>query len=467
VKVKTVEGSRERRILTAMIVDRTVLGRIVPKWHKDLFSSPYASVVGQWCVDHFQKYGKAPGKGITPIFEDWSENQDDRDTVRLVEQFLSGLSREYASLKKEINPDLIMDLAGAYFNEVALKRLSERIEATLEMGKPEKAIEAVTKFHQVEIGAGAGTLLFSSEDRIESVFENKSKPVVEYEGALGEFFGDTLERDGFISFEGPEKSGKTFWLLDVAWRAVEQGRKVVFFEIGDLSENQILLRFAVRAAKWPAKPTAPGKKVNVPTFIEVEQQGDESKVEVTAEEKVYETGLGPKRTKKALARMKEKYGSDALIVSTHANGTIGIAGISSILDGYRLKGWEPDVIVIDYADLLIPPPGYQESRDQVNANWKAMRGLSQKLHCLLVTASQTNADSYDAETITRRNFSEDKRKRAHTTGTVGINYGDKDKKRGAIRLNWIVRRESDFRERECVFVAPCLALANPAVCSSF
>jgi hypothetical protein len=85
----------------------------------------------------------------------------------------------------------------------------------------------------------------------------------------------------------------------------------------------------------------------------------------------------------------------------------------------------------------------------------------------VVTATQTDADSYDAKVLKRGNFSEDKRKYAHVTGMVGINQTDREKAEGLYRLNWVVLRELEFSESKCVWTAGCLAIGNPAIVSTF
>jgi hypothetical protein len=125
------------------------------------------------------------------------------------------------------------------------------------------------------------------------------------------------------------------------------------------------------------------------------------------------------------------------------------------------------VIVIDYADILANPPGFNESRDATNATWKHLRRLSQERHCLVVTATQADAASYRAETIDASNFSEDKRKLSHVTGMVGINSTPEEKENSMQRLNWVVLRESEFNVTRCVHVASCIDIGNPAVKSIF
>ncbi len=168
---------------------------------------------------------------------------------------------------------------------------------------------------------------------------------------------------------------------------------------------------------------------------------------------------------RVMRRTKSK--KSFLRLSCHPNSTLSITGMRAILATWEREDWSPDVIVIDYADILAPPVGETDIREKINTNWKQMRAMSQSLHCLVVTASQTDARSYDATTIGRSHFSEDKRKLAHVTGMLGINTTPEEKIDGVQRLNWVVLREGEYSEGQCVHVAGCLAIANPAIRSTF
>ncbi len=148
-------------------------------------------------------------------------------------------------------------------------------------------------------------------------------------------------------------------------------------------------------------------------------------------------------------------------------GGASVATIKAAIETMSWNNWPPDIVIIDYADLLAPPSGMTEYRHQTNAIWKELRALSQSSHSCLITATQADAKSYDTETLSMKNFSDDKRKWSHVTGGFGINCTDKDRSRKMQRINWIVRREDDFNPNRFLYTAPCLALANPCVRSFF
>jgi hypothetical protein len=158
-----------------------------------------------------------------------------------------------------------------------------------------------------------------------------------------------------------------------------------------------------------------------------------------------------------------------LRLSCHSNSTISIDGVQSILHDWEREEWVPDVVAIDYADILAPPHGIRETLDQTDETWKRMRRMSQDMHCLVVTASQSNAAAYTAKdnTLGRKHFSGRKTKLAHVNAMIGINCSEADKKLGVMRLNWVVRRNAQFSEQNAVTVAGCLGVANVAMKSLF
>lgn len=456
------DGGPERRTLTGMVVSTEVLSRIAAKWDTDqsgMFASPYANIIGQMCVDHFERYSNAPGRDITSLFEAWADDNADTETVEIVDRFLTSLSGSYAKLKKETNPELIIDQAAELFNRVKAQRTIAAAEGHLENGDTTKALAAFDKFRKVEMGAGQWIDPLRDEDAIRQAFEGKTEPIITYPGSLGRFFGSALERDGFIAIQAPDKTGKSYLLQDIAWTAMRQGRKVAFFEVGDLSQHQIMRRFMVRAARHPVKPCT----LFIPKGITV----DGKLSEVESDERVFTKSLvwgqAFEACQKVIARSKSD--SSLLRLSVHPNSSISVNGIRAYLERWEKDGWMPDVVVCDYSDILAPVNGTSDTRDQINMTWKLLRRMSQELHCLVVTATQSNAGGYGADTQGRKNFSEDKRKLAHVTGMFGINQDNEEKKKGVCRLNWIVLREEAFVETDCCYIAGCLGIASPAICS--
>lgn len=459
-KTQRRDASDERRVLTGMIFDGTVLARLSAVWDDSgPFRGKWTNLVGGWCVSHFRRYGKPPAEDVEAHFTRWAEKSQDEATVTLVEKFLGTLE-----VPKTVNAEHVVDLAGALFNRVRVERLRDDLDADLDAGEVEKAIARAQGIGRVEAGAGSCVDVFADGAAIDAAFDSKSEVLIEYPGALGKFFRDALERDALVAFMAPEKRGKSFWLLDVAYRAASQRRRVAFFEVGDMSQNQIMRRFMSRVARRPVKP----RTVKWPLSISRAEGEDVATVEHREIE--FKEGLTKEHARLAAEKFRRrvlKSKQPYLRLSCHPNSTLNVQGVSAVLKTWEAGGWTPDVVVVDYADILAAPAGVTETRDQINTTWKQLRALSQSLHCLVVTATQSDAASYKTSLLGRSNFADDKRKYAHVTAMFGVNQTEPEKAAGVCRLNTLVLREDEFAETGVVHVAECRSLASPAVLSCF
>jgi hypothetical protein len=123
----------------------------------------------------------------------------------------------------------------------------------------------------------------------------------------------------------------------------------------------------------------------------------------------------------------------------------------------------PDIILIDYADILASDADSSrlEPRNQQNKIWQRLRKLSQQKHCLVVTATQADAASYDKNTLGLSNFSEDKRKYGHVTAMYGLNQSPEEKQIGIMRVNELVIRDGAFDRMNQIKILQCLEIGRP------
>jgi len=459
-------NDQERRILIGMIVDPVVLGRISSKYKPQMFKSKWANITAKWCLDYYKRYTKAPMKHIESLFESWSSKTKDKSAVSLVEKFLNSLSEEYEVLKEESNSDYIIDISAHYFNQVQIEKLLESVESDITEGQIEKAHSHLVGYNKIEMGVGEGINVLQDEEAIREAFSsNKKEALIEFPDALGEFFKGALEREGFIAFMGKKGVGKSFWLMTMAYQGMLQRKRVAMFEVGDMGRNQTMRRLMIRSAKQPRY----AGDVYIPNRIWYDKA--KRKVRRLADCKTFEKNLSWRKAIKCcnkIMRKKIRSKEPYFKLSCHFNSTLSVDSLESILqDWERASGWIPDIVIIDYADILKMVYSGMEGRDAINETWKRLRALSQRRHCLLVTATQSDADSYDRGTLKMKNFSDDRRKIDSVTGMIGINQTDGEKKRGIMRLNWISLRDDEFHPSSCVHVAGCLAIANPAIKSCF
>ncbi len=99
--------------------------------------------------------------------------------------------------------------------------------------------------------------------------------------------------------------------------------------------------------------------------------------------------------------------SGKLIVKEYPTRSASIQTIKNHIDKLRRRDFEPDMIIVDYGDLIKPESSKRdEKRHQLETIYEEMRGLAQEVECPVWTASQTNRSGLNAEVITMESISE-------------------------------------------------------------
>lgn len=461
-KVKRIENKEERSILIAMVVNDRVLARIASKYDDEMFPSPWSNLVGGWCVSHYRKYRKAPGKAIEQAFEKWAKRADDKSTVSLVDSFIGSLSRQYDEESHEVNVDFVVDSAAMYFTQVKLKRLISATQDKLEQGRIDEANELITGFRKIEMGVEGTSNPYQEMDVHKRTFEKAADPVITYTGPLGKFIGNRFARDSFILFQGPEKGKKSFWMQDVVHRGIKNRRKVFYIQVGDMSEDQITHRIEARLCERPHLEDTDQGVWYYPIKIKRRRLGFPK---VTRKRRVCKSELTLGQIKRAQEEFNENFlrSRKTDFLKMHCVAAISMDEIEGMMENWRGDGWVPDIVVLDYIDLVDAPNRIKEPRDQLNYNCRRCRIISQKYHLLFVSGTQANAQAWKKDQQDRSSFSNDKRKMAHVTGMIGLNQNnDELEQMELMKLNWIVVRG---RKPYPVWCAGCLALSDPCVLS--
>lgn len=472
-KRKKVDSGLERRFLIALITNKTFLSSASDMIDPSLLQAEHMQQIARWCVRYFKRHKEAPGRNIETVFHAWAEKERNEDKVEVIHDFLSSLSNEYKS--QDINVPHLLDELGNYLTSRKVAKLNDDVAAYMLNGQTSEALDAITSFRSVDTGLGQGIDVLNDRAAWTRTFESPPEPIIVFPGDAGKFLNPGLTRDSLIAIQGSEKKGKTFTCIEMAIRALQSRKKVAFFQVGDLSESQIMMRIGARLSGRPLWPDACGD-VRIPKRIKlVKDIDDQGKKIIRPVIKYVTQRIDRPINKQACRRAARKWlrahglprNSPSLMLGVYPNSTINVAQIDTVLDRWQ---WElefvPDVIIIDYADILAPEDPRKDARNQVNDTWKALRRLSQQRHALVIAPTQANAEAYDVHTQRMKNFSEDKRKNAHVTGILGLNQTEKEKEHQIMRLNWIALREHRFDPRRCLYIAQCVELGRAFCCGA-
>jgi replicative DNA helicase len=184
---------------------------------------------------------------------------------------------------------------------------------------------------------------------------------------------DSITRGGLGKRElgvvvAPTGAGKSMALVHIGSRAVVLGKTVIHYTL-ELAETTIGLRYDSAITGVPLSMTFEYK--------------DQIKEKITNIE-------------------------GQLIVKEYPTKSATTKTLENHLDRLRQKGVEPDMIIVDYADLLRPATtSYkQELRHSLGDIYEELRGIAQKYDMPVWTASQTNRGGLNAEVITMEAISE-------------------------------------------------------------
>ena len=95
-----------------------------------------------------------------------------------------------------------------------------------------------------------------------------------------------------------------------------------------------------------------------------------------------------------------------LIVKEYPTKTATTNTIRAHIEKLKQQGINPDMIIVDYADLLRTLSARKEKREELESIYEELRAIMQENNCVGWTASQTNRTGLNQEIITMQSISE-------------------------------------------------------------
>jgi hypothetical protein len=541
-RIKKLDGNQERQILVGFIISKHLLTRIVPLYNSRYFQSEYVRTIANWCVSFFKKYDDAPKTQIKRIYQmERDKGHIDEEYIDHIRRLLLLASQEFETIDK-YNHEFAIEETVYYFRKRATQLTIETATDFVENDEIDEAEAALSNHNRISLG-NEHTLDFQNQkevkDRLEIVYEEQEKPLFQFPGAIGRMLNHDILRGSFMGFLGREKIGKTWLLGEFAVRALRQKNNVMFFQAGDMSTNQQLLRLAIRVAGRSNKPFFCGK-VMVPVLDCIYNQLDtcnlKKRVNDCGLEDVFEdfgriaeklikqkkpaskkrqiiqeflvnkggaifktilknegqytpcsicsrdnimtfegipyfeqqeiSVLYEAAAQHALNTLRSLSGRKNLVISSYSNGTLTSSMMRAEMERqHNENGFTPDLLIIDYPDIMEADDKRVDGRHQENAKWKGIRRLTQDFNCFCVTVTQADAKAYKKATLDLNNFSEDKRKYAHVTSMFGMNQTYQERMLGILRINPMLFREHDVPSNHHVNILQKISMGRPLLSS--
>jgi hypothetical protein len=166
--------------------------------------------------------------------------------------------------------------------------------------------------------------------------------------------------------------------------------------------------------------------------------------------------------RKELSRFQRMFGSNLFRLISYPAFSATLTDVERDLEKLETHdNFIPDVIVIDYADVLAPENKKDEYRHRIDMIWKRLKGMANERSCLVVSGSQGNRASTDKEILDEKDMAEEARKLAHADVWLALNQSHKEKERGVWRIGILEHRWRQFSKRRQLLALQQLSIGQP------
>lgn len=130
-----------------------------------------------------------------------------------------------------------------------------------------------------------------------------------------------------------------------------------------------------------------------------------------------------------------------LLVKVYPTKSASVRTLTSHIERSKTAGLSPDLIIVDYADLLRPSGRATDSKyEELGGIYEELRGMSGELEVPVWTASQVNRDGSDNEIISVKSIADSFAKAFVADFIFSISRRDKDKISNTARVHIVKNR---------------------------
>lgn len=447
---RSVDTTLERQIIAYCITNDTYLGEVVRLADPSWFQASHSQITFRWCAEYYHNYKKAPNDNIKDIYLQYRTTleDEDADTIGTFLQSISDMDTEIQNVEYAINT------AKDYLRLRSLELLNKSLTDTISNRDLLEAERLLTTYNKVERIKTSAVDIFDNTEAVVNAFSMEDEILFELDGAFGKMLGP-VKRSDFIAFMGPPKRGKSWWLLEMGVEAVFQGLNVLFVSL-EMTEAEMIRRIYTGLSYRPLKDAT----ITIPYFYQEEKDG-KWLVEWNEE---FRKGIdaspeGIEKINKHLNKYTRNKGGFKLL--TLPTKSVTMEQLRSQVESLEFyEGFQADVIVIDYLDILKIEG--KDNRIAIGETWAKTRGWAEEKKVAIITASQGNRGSINSGSISGNQIAEDISKLNHATLILGINATEQEKAMGLYRINQLATRHNKpFADQ--VVCASCLEIASPCI----
>ena len=350
----------QEQICQLMLEDRPFYDQITEVLDINFFEKKYLQVFAQTLMNYREKYNTHPNGELMMTLLRTELNHHDKATADLVRNFYARIHTSEGVEEAQYVKDKAID----FCRKQALK------EAMLKSAK----LLNTSSFDEIENVIKKALVLGTDNNfghdfrkdllkRFELVARN---PITTGWPRMDEICKGGLGSSELGVVIAPTGAGKSMVMVHLATEALMKGKTVVYYTL-ELKDTVVGQRFDCCITDVPLQDHM-------------------------------------SRKKDIIDKVKDVPGT--LIIKEYPTKSASVQTIKNHIEKLRKRGIEPDMVLVDYADLLRPPRNTGEKRHELEETYEGLRGLAQTYEIPVWTASQTNRGGLNAEVITMEAISE-------------------------------------------------------------
>jgi replicative DNA helicase len=384
--------SFQTKVISALITDV----RLVDTLHEVIHTKFFESEANKWIVEHIiEYYNQYKSNPSLDVFKVEVSKLDDKSTQKnIVEQ----LKQVFTAIG-DADLQYVKDEFSAFCINQNLKNVIVQSVDLLKAGNYDRIKELVDKAMKVGVEADLGMdYVLDFDERTDQI--NRSTIPTDWD-TINDLMDGGLGPGELGVVVAPSGVGKTWVLCALGAAAIRAGKTVVHYSM-ELSEKYVGSRYDTVFTQIPSADL-PNKKDDV---------------------------------KDKIRKLKGK-----LIIKYFPPKGVSPKKLEAHIEKMTAAGNKPDLIIVDYADLLLSHTNKSDSTyGEQGGVYIELRGLGGELGIPIWTASQTNRTGIDAEVIEADKIADSYAKVMNADFIMSLSRKSKDKLNNTARMHIMKNR---------------------------
>jgi replicative DNA helicase len=384
--------SFQAKVISALLTDKTLLDTLNEIIHKKFFESEANKWIVTEIKDYYDEYKSAPTLDVFKV------KVSNIDNGSLAKSVVEQLKVVYTQVGKE-DLQYVKDEFSSFCRNQNLKEVIVQSVDLLKAGNYDRIKELVDKAMKVGVESELGHEYI--EDYIKRIEEINRETIPTNWECVNELMDGGLGPGELGVIVAPSGVGKTWVLCALGAAAVKAGRSVVHYSL-ELSEHYVGQRYDTVFTSVPS--------------ADLKENKDE-----------------------VLDKIKKLKGK--LLIKYFPPKGISSKKIEAHLEKMIAAGNRPDLIIIDYADLLLSHSNKSDSTyGEQGGVYIDLRGMGGELGIPIWTASQTNRSGIDSEVIEADKVADSYAKVMNADFIMSVSRKSKDKLNNTARFHIMKNR---------------------------